>query len=246
MKDLSRETVKKINEGHIRPKAKWKFSVENSLVWVALALLVMLGAAAFSLAYYFLSQLDWDVLGYMSQAQLKMSLGLMPYFWFLLLACFLILAFILFRHTKEGYRFGGLAVVSLMALLLLAGGLAAHYFRADEDINDLFTRKVPGYQLVANNKERQWSQPEAGLLGGEITQIQDNGFRLRDFQGEGWQINYDQNTLVKPSVQLQPEEKIKVIGEKTEDKKFHAREIRPWEGKGMMRGKMGGKRNGKQ
>jgi len=122
----------------------------------------------------------------------------------------------------------------------------AHHFQADKSINGFFSKKVPGYQLISNNKEQQWSQPNTGLLGGEIIQIQDNGFELRDFRGENWQVNYAQNTLVKPSVELRSKEKIKVIGKKIEDKKFQAREIRPWEGKGMVRGKTGDKKNGKQ
>jgi hypothetical protein len=246
MQDLSQETVKKIKKEHLQPRAKWKFLAENLLIRVSLVFLIILGAVSFSLAYYFLTQLDWDVLGFMNQAQFRMSFGLMPHFWLLLPVFLLVFTFFLFRHTKRGYRFRGLLVVLLIIFLFLLFGSLAHYFRANEDINNIFSKRIPGYQLISNNKERQWSQPEAGLLGGEITQIQDNGFGLRDFQGESWQIDYDQNTLVKPSVELQPEEKIKVIGEKNEDKRFQAREIRPWEGKGMMRGKMGGKKNGKQ
>ena len=236
MKDLSQETIKKIKEKNIHPTTKWKFLVENFFIWISLAFLIIFGAVSLALAYYFLIQLDWDVLRFMHRTSL--FFWLVPHIWLLLLVLFFILAFILFRRTKKGYRLEGIIVSSLIFLLFLLVGSAAHYFQADENINNIFSKRVPGYQLLTNNKERQWSQPEAGLLGGEITKVKEKNLNLKDFQGKDWQINYDQNTSIRPSVNLQPNEKIKVIGEKKNDKEFQADEIRPWEGKGMMRGKM--------
>jgi len=243
MKDLSQETIEKIKKEHIQPKAKWKFLAKNLLIWSTLLFCMLFGALSFSLVYYLLIGLDWDVIGIGNHLPARAFLGLIPNFWLLMLAISLLVVFFLYRHTKKGYKFGVLPVTLLILLLFLFLGFAAHLLRADRDPDDIFSKNFPGYMHLANNKEKQWSQPEAGLLGGEIIKVEEDNFELEDFQGEDWHVYYDKETLVKPSVELEETNLVKVIGEKKDDSEFHAREIRPWEGKGMMRGKMGGGRN---
>lgn len=245
MKDLSQATIKKIKEEQIRPKAKWKFSVESLLLWMVLAIFVILGALSLSISYYFLSQLDWDMVSLDKHIPSGRILRLLPNFWLLFLAAFFILALIIYRHTKHGYRFGISSVVLLILASIITLGIGTHFLRADRGLNNVLTKHVPGYIYFSNNKEKQWSQPDLGLLGGKISEMKENNFKLKDFQGNDWQVNYGQETFVKPSVKLVPEETVKIIGEKKANQNFQAEEIRPWEGKGIMHGKIenGGCRN---
>jgi len=242
MRDLSQKTINKIKEEQIKPKAKWKFLAEDLLIWSTLAFIVIFGALSFSIAYFFLTQLDWDVISFGWHMPFGMFFWLMPNFWILLLVVFLIGAIIIYRHTKHGYRSGTLTVIILALVFFSALGFATHLFKADRGLNNAFSNHIPGYVQLAGNKEKQWSQPNLGLLGGKILQVEEDGFELEDFQGEEWKVNVNQDTVIKPSAQLVPEETVKVIGKKESEKNFQAEEIRPWEGKGIMHGKNGGNR----
>lgn len=240
MKDFSKLTIEKIKQEHIKPKAKWTFIASGLLTWGLFAFLTLLSAVCFSLIYFLTNQLDWDLFGPGNHLPMKRLFLLLPYFWIFPFVLFLIIAYILFRHTKNGYRSKGSFIAILIVLLVLIFGFSVHHFRTDEKINNTFSSKVPGYSLLSSSKAKQWTQPEAGLIAGEITQIDKNSFTLTDFQGGSWKINYDQNTSIRPSVELKREAKIKIIGEMKNEYEFQAKEIRPWEGRGMMHGKREG------
>jgi len=244
MKNLTEATVNKIKEEHIKPKPRWSFVAKNFTVWIFCLLLVLLGAISFSLIFYLIAQVDWDIAGPSGHGKTGLIFLTVPRLWLALIIIFLVSAFIAVRHTRKGYRLNGYVIVGGGLLLVSLLGLLVRYSRTDEKINRVFSQNIPNYHYLAGGKERQWSQPDLGFLGGEVIKVQENNFDLKDFQGESWQISYDQDTLIKPSVELRPKEKIKVIGEKNDSERFHAREIRPWEGKGMPQNKMGERRRG--
>ena len=71
------------------------------------------------------------------------------------------------------------------------------------------TRGFPGYGRLVVTKESQWSQPEKGLLAGTINSVSKNSIDLRDLAGKDWQVAYDENTAVRPAVNLESGEMIK-------------------------------------
>ena len=243
MKDLSQKTIAKIKEEHIKPTSKWLFRVEDFSVWLFLGLTVLIGAMAFSLLYYFAKQLDWDVINISSHLSFRILTRIIPSFWILLTLFLLIFSCIIYRHTKKGYRLGVFPIALGAIVLFLIIGFFSHWLKADKKIDGFLQKNVSVYTLVANNKEKEWSQPELGLLGGKIIQTEDSGFSLEDFGGEDWQITTTPETVIKPSVNLSPKETVKVVGSKKDNQTFQAKEIRPWQGKGMMRGKGNGSKN---
>ena len=236
MKDIVKKTLEEIKKEKIHPTEKWKFTARNVLVWLMLAGLIILGSASIGLMIYLMIDLDWDLYNYFRHDRIKIFLHMVPFFWLFLFLFFLALSFLIFRKTKNGYRYNGFLVGLVLLASLFSLGLALHFAKTTPQLHKQIFRNIPQYRVMCHNKEDLWSLPELGLLGGEVIEVKDKSFDLKDFRGTYWLVDYDNETVMRPSVNLTPQEKVKLIGKKEEEKVFKALEIRPWKA-GMERGK---------
>ena len=53
-------------------------------------------------------------------------------------------------------------------------------------------------------------------------------FDIEDFGGIVWQIEKNNGTLIRGPVLIIENEEVKIIGERKAERRFWAREIRPW------------------
>jgi hypothetical protein len=240
MKNLIADTIEKIKEKNIRPEPRWKYLAKKYSSWMPFFAAVLFGAAAFSAAYFLISELDWDLYAAVHRYSFLYYLSLIPYIWILLFAILVFFAFIGLRKTENGYKYNFLKIVLLVLGLLIVLGGAMAFSGVGGKMNMAMTRGFPGYGKLVVTKEAQWSQPEKGLLAGTIILVLKNSIDLRDLAGNEWQIAYDNNTVVCPSVSLESGEMIKAIGQKEGSQTFQASEIRPWQGNGQMKKKNGG------
>jgi len=245
MKNLIQDTIRKIETQHITPKPRWKYLLKKYGLWMLFAIVLILGAVSFSMALDNSNNLDWDLYHFMHQDRLMYFLSIIPYFWIMLIATFLIIAFFEIRKTETGYRYSWSRI-----LLITVGGIAIFgifisLFGLGGRLNSKLTEEVPFYgQHMIVTKESQWMQPTKGFLAGIIVSVSEKKLEIKDLNGEKWNISIDEETLVKPSVNISPEEMIKIIGVKTSENNFKSEEIRPWTGRGMGNDQNGGTMNG--
>ncbi|MFA7209041.1 MAG: hypothetical protein WC120_02025 [Parcubacteria group bacterium] len=232
MKNLIQDTLNKIKTEHIAPEPRWKFLLRKAGAWALVGSVILLGAAAIAVAYYLISQLDWDLYRFTSRSAIAYTLPMVPYFWFILLGLFILAAFFGVRRTESGYRFNGLWVVALV----VAGILLTGFFMARAGLGsrlDHMMRGVPFYARSIETKEKQWMQPEEGFLAGTVLSASEDAIGLDDLAGERWNVKVDEKTLVRPAADVSTGQMIKVIGTKQSARDFSAAEIRPWAGRGM-------------
>ena len=235
MKDLIEKTLREIKEQKITPGPRWKYLVRKYSTWLGFSLVVFLGAISFSIALEMLGQLDWDLYRFAHQSALGYSLTLLPYFWLVFIAIFLVLAFFDLRRTETGYRYGWFKLSLLAIGGIIVIGLLFSLIGFSEKVNKILIKDVPYYgQHLMMTKEKQWMQPVAGFLAGDIETVSSNELEISDLNGQKWKVLLNEQTLVRPAVKLMKGETIKVIGTKKEASKFKALEIRPWMGQGMM------------
>jgi hypothetical protein len=244
MKNLIAQTIEKIKKENVRPDPRWKYLAKKYSIWTYFFAVALFAAAAFSVAYFLISQLDWDLYAAMHRYSFLYYLSLIPYIWIILLAILVFFAFLGLRKTENGYKYDFLKIVLLVLGLLIVFGGAMAFSGVGGKMNMAITRGFPGYGKLVATKESQWSQPEIGLLAGTVNGISKNSIDLRDFAGKEWQVAYDENTVVRPAVNLASGEMIKTIGQETGGQTFKAREIRPWKGNGQMK-KKNGQMNGR-
>jgi hypothetical protein len=233
MEDIVRDTVAKIRDRGIVPEPRSVYLTWKSLIWVTLGAVVLFGALSFSVAYFLLSSLDWDLYRFMRLDPLTYAFSIFPYFWTILIVALLVAAFADFRRTETGYRFGRSKIVLSIIGCIVIFGMVMSFFGIGEAFGVMIAKDFPYYgRHLVVTKEAQWMQPDYGLLSGTIDEYFDETIGLKDLSGKRWDVTMDAQTSIKPSVSLSSGEMIKVMGERTGERAFRAIEIRPWNGRG--------------
>jgi tryptophan-rich sensory protein len=243
MKDIIKNTIGRIKKGNIRPEPRWKYLAKKYSVWMFFLIVAFIGAVALAVGYFVASQLDWDLYRAAHRNPFFYFFSILPHIWIILFISLAFLAFFNLRKTENGYRYNFSKIILAVLGSLLAFGFLMTLFGFGGKISASITRGFPGYGKLVTTKESQWSQPEKGFLAGTINSVSENSLDLQDLAGKEWQIDYDKNTDIRPSVTLESGEMIKTIGQKENERIFRASEIRPWQGRGKMSAG-NGKKNG--
>lgn len=233
MGNLSDKIIEKIREEKIEPKPRWHFLLHDCFVWTAFTISVLTGALSFAVILFVFLNNDWDLYRYLKVNPLEHLVFSLPYLWVIILIPFLALAYYNCKHTKSGYQYETYAILGLSVAASLVLGLMFHFaFGFGEKIDAALSGNLPVYARIHAycNRQNIWSQPEKGLLAGEIRKIVENDdFELEDFRGLVWRVEKDEKILVPANFLIIVGRKVKLIGEKRDERLFRAGEIRAWE-----------------
>lgn len=235
MSALSTKTLERIAERRVAPIARWKLLLLGGAKWAAAGFVSVLAAFGIMLTVHVLFEIDWHVYQELGFTPIEVLQSLSPLLWTVLLAVLLAAGVVLLRQTKYGYRYSLTAMFSLLFFSGLVMGATFERWPGEERIESALMYKIPGYRnfeaRVLPSVEKQWSQPEDGLLGGTITSVDEGkSFELRDFEDKAWKIDTE-DALMSESVELKENQEIKIIGETEDDETFRATEVRSWESK---------------
>ena len=145
-----------------------------------------------------------------------------------------------------GYRYRAATVVVLSVVLSVIGGIGIYATGLSERLETVFEETLPFYQGITAHHRKVWMAPDKGLLAGIIIDVTDDRMiRLKDLDGNEWDIDSTGATW-RGRLSPAPGLEIKLMGTRTGEESFTAREVRPWfgrrkqggKGKGMRRGKM--------
>ena len=232
----SQKLLNEITAKQIKPSPRWHFVLQNYIFWSMFLIFIILGSVAFSIILYAATESDFDLLS-SSGSKIEFLFSILPLLWILFLAIFFLISVFGIRHTKTGYRYPLLKILSANVLLSILLGILFFYTGGAEKIEQIFAENVPVYKSFEERRISRWSNPESGFLAGVILENKNNEIILiEDFNGEQWEINI-QNTIIRPRASLGLGGKIKIIGEVLEKDVFVAKEIRRWEGKELRCGK---------
>lgn len=239
----SEKLIQAIREQDIKPVPKWRFTLRNSLLLAAFLLAVLLGALSFSVILFAIQQTDFNVVSHLSHSRMELFLGLLPFFWIIVLIVFLAIAIYSIQYAPKGYKFSAGKWVAYSAALSMLLGTLFFIAGGAERIENAFEVNVSIYQSIEEKKAQLWSMPQDGYLAGNIEDVGAGALQLKDLQGKTWTIHYE-DAFIPPAVLLERGEKVKFIGRITAEGEFTAEEIRPWGGYRGGRGKgRGGPRN---
>ena len=235
MKNVSEEVFKKIKEENIKPKPYWHFTTKNYFIWFLFGISIILGSFAFSMILFIFRQLDWDIYRYLGDSFVKTVFISLPYLWLTFLILFIGVAYYNFIHTKRGYRFRFISILLISLIISAIFGVGLYFNGFSESLGNIFSEKIPYYNRLVYTCEKQWMQPQKGLLAGIITgtDFSKNSIILTDCNNFQWEIDIS-DTVWKgrliPSIGLE----IKLIGKIQDTANFKAIEIRPWQRKGKF------------
>lgn len=225
----SEKLIQAIREQDIKPVPKWQFTLRNGLLLTAFLLAVLLGALAFSVILFSIQQTDFNVVSHLSHSRMELFLGLLPFFWIIVLVVFLAIAIYSIQYATKGYKFSAGKWVAYSAALSILLGTLFFIAGGAARIENAFEVNVSIYQSIEEKKTQLWSMPQDGYLAGNIIDVTAGSMQLKDLQGNSWTVHYE-GAFIPPVVLLERGEKVKLIGKITAKDEFTADEIRPWGG----------------
>lgn len=222
-KKIEDQIMGKIKEEKITPKPRWIFLINNYLTWISGIMFLSLGALAFSLIKYFSRQEEWEDYQHIGRGHFEFLFFAVPLILIILLAISIYLVYFNFKHTKTGYRYSILSILSIAILSNIILGFIFSFFRMDRRMDDMLGKNAPFYSEVFNPHIRFWSDPDNGRIAGMITnEIEENKFNL---------ITKDQTEWIILTQDMQNKDQLKInyparlIGQKISDNEFKAEEF---------------------
>jgi hypothetical protein len=228
--DVAEKTIKKIEEENIVPKARWHFMLKDYSIWLFFVLSVIVGAIAVSAIIFMLTTNDWDIYGNLGRSLVEHIFISMPYFWILILLVFILAAYNNFKYTRLGYRYEMYLIILGSILISLFLGLIIFLSGFGESIHNIFMEQIPFYNNLVSDRKNVWSNPQKGLLGGQITEVKNqNEFMIKDFTGKNWTIEKESQKCCSPEL-VRSGNLVEMIGILSPDNIFIVKEMRPWYG----------------
>lgn len=239
MSDLSDKIIQKIETDKIKPIPKSHFIRLRILVWVLFVLTLLVGSMGAGLTFFLIRNAEWDLYRHLGHSFTEFFILVTPWFWVITLCLFTTAAFYYFRKTGRGYRFNTIAVILTSFTLSVSGGILLNMTTAPEQLETIFTNTFDWYAGIHDHRHKMWNNPDNGFLAGTIIQVKSNTrLTIEDLTGGHWDVDVSQTDWRGRTM---PEKgfKIKLIGQRSKQSPsfFIATEIRPWHGRGMMRGK---------
>ncbi|MDD5071436.1 MAG: hypothetical protein PHQ42_01740 [Patescibacteria group bacterium] len=230
--NLAKEVLEKIKEKHIKPKPRWEFALREYIIWLFAGISFLVGSLAVAVIIHMVRNNDWDLHGKVSGGLTAFIFATLPYFWLLLLAVFIALAYYNFKHTKGGYRFSLRLLVMSSILASMFLGIFFYNIGLGWSIDRMFSDKLPFYNNLIFHRRMIWDNPEKGMLAGKIISRMPGGdFRFKDLDNKIW-VMHGQISSSTPWTPLGERGMIKIIGEPMDNFNFRVRQIRPWPGCG--------------
>lgn len=232
MSDLTRKILTLITEQNIQPVPAWQARIRNSVYWVGTFVVVIFSALIMTLSFHALFEIDWDAYAKANFTWYQTILSGVPLFSLLILAVFLWISIVLLHQTRRGYRYP----LAMLATLFLSTSIVFGYFieqsPLDEPAERFLLYALPHDSEIRGalipSAERQWSQPERGLLGGSVQSADAASIMLRDSSEKLWTVDYS-GAEIQEGVTFQPLQTVKIIGEEESEDAFRATEVRVWE-----------------
>lgn len=218
-KDLSQKVLDVIHESHIRPKPKWEFLLKDYVIWGLFFLIILIGALSVSVII-FMARHD---LPYVS-GEVKIWLLSLPYFWLVLMALFLLIAYYNFKHTNHGYRHNPYAIFFLSFILSIFLGSVFYTIGGARELEEICYRHLPMYQVMMDKHGQMWIEVSQGKLAGTILEVKPENIRLESFDDKVWLVWLPLENQIKFADGM----RVRVFGQQLSDDEFQAQIIVPW------------------
>jgi len=215
MNGTGKNILDQIKKAHIRPKPKWEFLLKNYAIWAIFGIGVFIGSLATSVIIFMINHTNYVAdEGFLNQVLINL-----PYFWFVILAIFIMAAMYNLKHTKKGYKYSIVVVVLISVVISLILGTAVYAVGGGEKLEDTFYKKVPVYKKIQEMKIEHFNKLK-DRLGGEVIRSDGEVIIIKDSRGQFIKIP---TTTLK----FRPGQRIKMIGHK-KNGEFNPREFKPW------------------
>ena len=192
---IVQEVLDRIEKENIEPKAKWRFVLEHSLLWVPGVLATVLGGFAFSVLLFEVSHAGWRYWGITHRSLGSFLLDSLPYLWIFILSVFILAATWRFRKTDKGYKYNPIVLTATSILVSIVLGVFGHFVGVGEKIEKKIAL-LSVYKGIEAKQMNIWEKPEDGRMIGQIVFAGDDAY-LVEPDGEKWDLVFEQPDLME-------------------------------------------------
>lgn len=217
MTNLDKQILKKIKD--LKPRAKWKFLLKNYLIWFFAIVFLIFASFAFAWLLYLVVNNDWEYSKILAGSFWNFWLSSFPHIFLIFTVFFLAISYWTFKRTEKGYRIQKKHLMIFNGLIILFLGFLFCFFGLGNTIDGVDLEQSRFF----NQRKVIWLNAEKGFLAGEVTKADKDNLRLMDFEGKIWIIDI-KSAHVTPYL----EDGVKILGVKTSENTFRAKEILPW------------------
>jgi len=155
-----------------------------------------------------------------------------PILWIVLTIFSLVLGYINFLSTQEGYKFDFSRIFISNFVAIAAFGSILYLVGITSLFNNFLSENIDVYNKIADPRYVVWNDEERGQIAGDIVSVdyQAKTLSLEDLSGEDKNVDFSE-AQVRSSVDLVAGSRVKVRGT-MEENTFVATDILPWEGRG--------------
>lgn len=230
--NISKDVLDKIKTEDIKPKSRWSFLVKNYMFWVAGFLAVAVGSIAVSVIIFVINNQEWSLAG-RAGGFLYVLVYVLPYFWLVVFALFILVAYYNIRHIDGGYKYQLGVIIAIYFLLSILFGSIFYAVGLGEKTDRMLSRRSPFYGHFAEMPNKVWHKPGAGMMVGKIMNLDDNKetFNFLDINNKDWVVDC-RHAKKPPMFILGQGQIVSVVGRSVDDNHFVAEEVMPFKGSG--------------
>lgn len=228
-KDFGKKVLDTIKQEKIKPKPRWEFLLKDYFLWALFLVAVFVGSISVSIIIFVFQSEILDRPAPPQGHPMDSLIFSIPYFWLLVLALFLVIAYFNFRYTKSGYRYNALKVFLASIVLSIIFGAALHVIGLSHRAERATYDRIPLYKNIMEHRAQKMISPEDGHLGGIFINKTEEFIELKAFDGKIWQV--DVSSLEEEEISeilFEPGIRIMILGEQISDNEFLANELMMW------------------
>jgi len=228
--NIGKDVLDKIKTEDIKPKSRWSFLVKNYIFWIAGVLAVAVGSIAVSVIMFVVQNQQWSLVG-RAGGFLHVLIYVLPYFWLVVFALFVLVAYYNIRHIDGGYKYQLGIIIAIYLGLSVLFGTFFYAVGLGEKTDDMMNRRSPFYGHFAEMPNKVWHKPGAGMMVGKIIDLDKNKetFNLLDINSKDWVIDC-RRAKKPPMFILENGQIVSVVGHSEDDKHFIAEAVLPFKG----------------
>ncbi|MBP9760500.1 MAG: hypothetical protein KBD24_04020 [Candidatus Pacebacteria bacterium] len=237
--NMAERVLGAIQERGVAPKPTWHFLLHEWVVWVVAFSALVVGSIATALTLY-IGNASFFMEQHIVRSSGAVFFEMLPFVWLVLLVVGIGYSVHAVHTTKHGYRWPTTALVGVALLASIGLGAVVYATGASEAIDRYLLAQMPMYRPMSGFNPQHWTAPSVGIVAGVVTSVEVEGFHIEGLEGEEIVVRLTASSSVPQSMIVREGMMVRVMGTTTaneEGEVFEAESVRPFRGRGGMRGR---------
>jgi magnesium-transporting ATPase (P-type) len=202
-----------------KPYPAWVFTAKNIALWITVFLFILGGIVFLSFVFQSFCDIERESFSFLfSRGKLRMFFRIFPIFLLFGVSVFFFSAYFFAKKTTDGYKYFSSKKFIILSTVSLILSLVFVFFSFPQKFHSTFRPHITGYDSFFPSAVSQWMDPEYGRLFGEVEEVFEDSFLLKDPYNQTW-------TVFGNTEKVQKKERVRILGKKLSETEFESEKI---------------------